>query len=145
MLLIVPFHSSIAIASHKVRLGLRLPPQPCAREIAFARCVPDIENFSFVDIIQFDLSIGAADGNHFVVVVDLECEGFRVNISEEIDDPALRKIAVDELYFARIKVLLLLDLLLLFQVFLYLTSWDWFLVLGLVHRTDIYYSKGLKY
>lgn len=112
---IEPFDGTIAIAGNKIISCNWFPSERSARETTHTRCVVNGLNFSFIDIVDFHLAIGAAHTYYLIIGINSYREYFCMDISKEIDYSGCAESAIREFDLPWAEVFILFDVFLLVE------------------------------
>ena len=82
---VVPFYSTIAVASHKVLSLDRLPCKSCRGVAAESRCISYLQQFPVKNIVNFGLAVGTPCRNHSLVDIHFESHHLGPQVPEKID------------------------------------------------------------
>lgn len=127
LVFIVPFYCSIAIAYDIIVCGLWLPPEGSAWKPTHSRCISNSQDFPFIQIIYFNLSICTSYPHYLLFFVDFDWKNFGINIPKKVNNSTMAIRSVSDLNLSRFKLLLLLYICIIHNVlnFLHRNSLFW--------------------
>jgi hypothetical protein len=109
ILSIIPLNSTITVACNQLLIRFRVPADTRVWISTQSRCVAHEEDFALHTVVDLDVTIRAADSYQVIIHAHVETIDLRVNVTEEVDDVELAVFSWDYLHFARLILLLLLD------------------------------------
>ena len=106
---IEPFDSAVTVASHKIIDSYRLPSKRGTGETAHPWRIIYRLHFALVNIVYFDLPVGTAHTDYFIIRANFDRKDFGMGISKEIDNSSGALWCIGKFYLSGIEVFILLE------------------------------------